>query len=202
MESYRVTYQQDDRPGQRDPEVSTDGPSRVRTSRGASGGSRPGLQDPSQGPGAKPAGARGPLSAQREVAAAGAGPWPSLGVAGAGACPGSQAGHPGRFRNPVAARGPQSGLLSFGVVTGRGGTQPPIPGTASTLSPFLLSLFLYKKDHPLQRPLLARGTEAVQQVQFCWSICFRHGSMVTATPTPLRPDVMRVTSLQASASGS
>lgn len=60
-----------------------------------------------------------------------------------------------------------------------------------------------QNDNTLDQTLFfGQYTRVVQQVQFCWSICFRQGSMVTATPTPLRPDVILVTSLQVSVSGS
>lgn len=90
-------------------------------------------------------------------------------------------------------------------------SQPPIlEATVCTVEPLHLSLvflffFLYRNDNSLDPTFFffsAQETEAAQQVQFCWSICFRQGSMVTATPTPLRPEVIRVTSLQVSVSGS
>lgn len=90
-------------------------------------------------------------------------------------------------------------------------SQPPIlEATNCAVEPLHLSLFfffffLYRNDNTLDRTFFfspAQETEAAQQVQFCWSICFRQGSMVTATPTPLRPEVIRVTSLQVSVSGS
>ena len=90
-------------------------------------------------------------------------------------------------------------------------SQPPIlEATNCAVEPLHLSLFFFfffvqKRQYSgsdLFSPPPAQETEAAQQVQFCWSICFRQGSMVTATPTPLRPEVIRVTSLQVSVSGS
>ena len=88
-------------------------------------------------------------------------------------------------------------------------SQPPILETMiCAVEPLHLSLvffFFVQKQQYSGSDLFffsTQETEVAQHVQFCWSICFWQGSMVTATPTPLRPEVIRVTSLQVSVSGS
>lgn len=155
------------------------------------------------------------------MAAAGGGARPSLGVAGV---EGLSLGSPSFPRPPPGQAlvghswdcsgrltSSHSSLLFFYVVIGTPWC-PSLPFWRPRFALWSLFicpwLFFFCTEMTIVwiRPFFffppAQETEAAQQVQFCWSICFRQGSMVTATPTPLRPEVIRVTSLQVSVSGS
>lgn len=129
------------------------------------------------------------LALRREVAAAG----PSRGPTGS---PGR--GCRGSWRPALVS------LLS-GRHLNTEAARPPPGGRGSAVT-FFCPCFMYENNAAVQAifslSFFAQEAQVLQQVQFCWSICFRQGSMVTATPTPLRPDVMWVTSLQVSVSGS
>lgn len=150
------------------------------------------------------------LLPQREVAAAVAGARPSLGIVGMGvSLPGAHlpVPHPRQALLDIPGTtltGSWVPTLAFFQVVILTLRHPSLPSWRISICsvPFLLSLFLYKNDNTLIGTIFPPETKVAQQVQFCWLICFWQGSMVTATPTPLRPDVMWVTSLQVSVSGS
>lgn len=160
----------------------------------------------------KPACPRHLLSSQREVVAAGVGPRSGLGVAGVGASPRGPAlptptsragslGHSWDYSDGLT--GSHSGLFFRAVILTL--RHPSLPSWRTSICSVAFSfvpVFVQRRQYSGLEHFFAQETKVAQQVQFCWSICFRQGSMVTATPTPLRPDVMQVTSLQVSVSGS